>query len=69
MDNKSFIEREFCEGYNDTVAVRKLETDTIRNYIWLRVSCGQPVPANLSLNCLRNELIRRGERPFGYHDT
>lgn len=44
-------------------------TNTIRNYIWMAVSCDQPVPGCVSVEALRAELKRRGEEPIGYHNT
>lgn len=68
MDYETIIEREH-EGYYDIEKALKLDKRTIKNYIWLRVSCGQPVPGCLSLACLRDALRCMGEKPFGYHDT
>lgn len=44
-------------------------TNKIKNYIWLAVECGQPIPGCVSIEALRSELIRRGEDPKGYHNT
>lgn len=49
--------------------VEKLTTQTIKNYIWMAVDCGQPVPGCISVEALREELVRRGEEPIGYHNT
>lgn len=68
MDYKDIIEREH-EGYYDIDKALKLSVSEIKNYIWARVSCGQPVPGCLSLTCLRDALSQMGEKPFGYHNT
>ena len=41
----------------------------IKNWIWLAVSVGQPIPGCISVEALRMELARRGEKPEGYHNT
>lgn len=43
--------------------------DEIKNYIWMAVECGQPIPGCVSVEALRAELVRRGEEPKGYHNT
>lgn len=68
MNYKAIIEREH-EGYYDIDKALKLDAMQIKNRIWRRVSCGQPVPGNLSLACLRDALRRMGEEPFGCHET
>lgn len=49
--------------------VKDWSTDTIKNYIWMAVDNGQPVPGCVSVEALRMELKRRGEKPIGYHNT
>ena len=49
--------------------VKNWSVTTIREYIWMAVSCGQPVPGCVSAEALREELRRRGEAPIGYHNT
>lgn len=49
--------------------IKDWSTNEIKNRIWLRVSSGQPVPGCVSVEALREELIRRGEEPKGYHNT
>ncbi|MDE6913844.1 MAG: hypothetical protein K2P35_09135 [Lachnospiraceae bacterium] len=49
--------------------IKDWSTNTIKNYIWLAVECGQPVPGCVSVDALRKELVRRGEEPKGYHNT
>ena len=49
--------------------IKKWTTETIKDYIWLAMECGRPVPGCISVNALRAELIRRGEEPTGYHNT
>ena len=44
-------------------------TNMIKNYIWMAVDCGQPIPGNVSVEALRMELKRRGEEPKGYHNA
>lgn len=41
----------------------------IKNYIWMAVECGQPIPGCVSVEALRAELVRRGEEPIGFHNT
>lgn len=48
---------------------KKWHTDKIRNYIWLAVECHQPIPACVSVDALRAELIIRGLEPVGYHNS
>lgn len=43
-------------------------TNTIKNYIWM-ASFGQPIPGCVSVEALREELMRRGEDPVGYHNS
>ena len=49
--------------------IKKWTTNTIRNYIWMAVSCNQPIPGCVTVEALRQELVRRGEEPVGYHNT
>lgn len=49
--------------------IKDWSTGTIKDYIWLAVECGQPVPGCVSVEALRTELIIRGEEPKGYHNT
>ena len=49
--------------------IKDWSTGTIKDFIWLAVECGQPVPGCVSVEALRMELTRRGEEPKGYHDT
>ncbi len=49
--------------------IKDWSTSTIKNFIWLAVDCGQPVPGCVSVEALRMALTRRGEEPKGYHDT
>lgn len=44
-------------------------TNEIKNRIWLAVSCNQPIPGCASVEALRMELVRRNEKPVGYHNT
>lgn len=48
---------------------RKEDTNTLRNWIWAAVDCGQPVPGCMSIESLRYVLRERGEDGSGYHDT
>lgn len=41
--------------------IKDWSTNTIRNYIWMAVSCDQPVPGCVSVEALRAELKRRGD--------
>lgn len=49
--------------------VKDWTTEEIKNRIWMAVSCYQPVPGQVSIEALRMELKRRGEKPVGYHNT
>lgn len=49
--------------------IKTWSTDTIRNWIWLAMECGQPVPGYVSVEALRMELYLRGEEPKGYHNA
>lgn len=49
--------------------VKDWAIDEIKNRIWQAVSMGYPIPACVSVEALRAELIRRGEEPVGYHNT
>lgn len=50
-------------------AVKSWTINKIKDWIWLAVSCGQPIPGCASVEALRQELINRGEEPVGYHNT
>lgn len=45
--------------------IKDWSTNTIRNYIWMAVSCDQPVPGCVSVEALRAELKRRGGKRNG----
>lgn len=49
--------------------VKDWTTAQIKNRIWAAVDRGQPVPGYVSVAALRAELVRRGEKPVGYHNT
>ena len=49
--------------------IKDWHTNKIKNAIWLKVSCGQPIPGCVSVESLRKELLRRGEEAKGYHNT
>lgn len=49
--------------------IKNWSTNEIKNRIWAEVTNGQPVPGCVSVEALRKELIRRGEKPEGYHNT
>jgi len=48
---------------------RKEDNNTLKNWIWLYVGCGQPITGCLSVESLRYVLIERGEDGKGYHNT
>ena len=48
---------------------RQEDSGTLKDWIWLAVSCGQPVPGCLSVGSLRAVLRERGESGCGYHNT
>lgn len=47
----------------------KEDSSTLKDWIWLSVSCNQPVPGNVSVESLRFVLRERGEAGCGYHNT
>lgn len=49
--------------------VKEWETSQIKNRICDAVLFGQSVPGCVSVEALRFELVRRGEKPVGYHNT
>lgn len=49
--------------------VKGWSTDEIKNRIWAYVDTGQPIPACVSVEALRQELLSRGKEPIGYHNT
>lgn len=49
--------------------IKNWTTNEIKNRIWLAVSCNQPIPGCVSVESLRMELVRRNEKPVGYHNT
>jgi len=50
-------------------AAREFDSKALKNWIWLAVSAGQPIPCCLSVEALREVLIERGEDGRGYHNT
>lgn len=48
---------------------RQQDNNTLKNWIWLAVSAGQPIPGCLTVESLREVLIERGEDGKGYHNT
>lgn len=48
---------------------RKEDNNCLKNWIWLAVSTGQPIPGNLTVESLRYVLRERGENGNGYHHT
>lgn len=50
-------------------AIKNWTDDEIKNWIWMAVSCQQPIPKCVSVEALRQELINRGKEPVGYHNT
>lgn len=49
--------------------IRDWTIEEIKNRIWTAVDLGQPIPGCVSVEALRQELINRGEKPIGYHNT
>lgn len=49
--------------------VRDWTVNELKNRIWGAIDCGQPVPGCVSVEAMRMELLRRGEKPVGYHNT
>lgn len=56
-------------GIYDFDKANSWTTCEIKNRIWSTIDGGQPVPGCLSLKCLRDVLVSRGEEPCGYHNT
>lgn len=48
---------------------RKESTTTLKDWIWLAVANGQPIPGYLSVESLRKVLVERGEDGKGFHNT
>lgn len=48
---------------------RKESTTRLKDWIWLAVNCGQPIPGCLSVESLRAVLRERGEDGKGFHNT
>lgn len=48
---------------------RKEDTNRLKNWIWMAVRTGQPIPGNLTVESLRYVLRERGEDGKGYHNT
>ena len=42
---------------------------TLRNWIWLAVNTGQPIPGCITVEAIRCVLRERGEDGSGYHNT
>ena len=49
--------------------VKDWTIEEIKNRIWMSVDSGQPIPGCVTVEALRQELINRGEKPIGYHNT
>lgn len=47
----------------------KESSNRLKNWIWLAVSCGQPIPGCISVEACRCVLRDRGEDGKGYHNT
>ena len=48
---------------------RGKDTVWLKNWIWLAVSCGQPIPGCISVDACRMALMERGDDGRGYHNT
>ena len=48
---------------------REQDNNTLKNWIFLAVTCGQPIPGCMSVESLRTVLRERGEPGQGYHGT
>ncbi len=53
----------------ELIQARNQDSNTLKNWIWLAVSCNQPVPGCVSVETLRSVLRERGEAGCGYHNT
>lgn len=49
--------------------VRDWTVNELKNRIWSAIDCRQPAPGCVSVEAMRMELLRRGEKPVGYHNT
>ena len=48
---------------------RQKTTRWLKDWIWIAVTTGQPIPGCLSVEALRAVLVERGEDGKGYHET
>ena len=48
---------------------RMESTGTLRNWIWLAVNTGQPIPGCITVEAIRCVLRERGEDGSGYHNA
>lgn len=48
---------------------RQKTTRWLKDWIWIAVTTGQPIPGCLSVEALRAVLVERGEDGKGYHDA
>lgn len=48
---------------------RKEGNGRLKDWIWLAVSCGQPIPGCISVEACRAVLRERGDDDRGYHNT
>lgn len=48
---------------------RTWTTSELKDWIWMSVANGQPIPGCLSVESLREVLRERGEDDRGYHNT
>lgn len=68
-ENEHLKRRNFTIYEWEMNKIKNWTTEEIKNRIWMAVSCGQPVPGQVSVEALRMELVCRGEEPVGYHNT
>ena len=54
---------------DDVEIIADKETITLRNWIWLAVNTGQPIPGCITVEAIRCVLRERGEDGSGYHNT
>lgn len=47
----------------------KESNNKLKNWIWLEISCNQPIPGCISVDACRYVLRKRGEDGRGYHNT
>lgn len=53
----------------ELIQLQNWSVNDLRNWIWMAVDSNHAIPGCVSVEALREELVRRGEKPTGYHNT